>query len=67
PMLDEVSLVDYKVRILGGTAGTEAVTRVLVTSQRGARQWTTVGVHANVIEASWLAIVDSLRYAISTS
>lgn len=67
PVLDEVSLVDYKVRILGGTAGTEAVTRVLVTSQRGARQWTTVGVHANVIEASWLALVDSLRYAISAS
>ncbi len=71
PVLDEVSLVDYKVRILAGTGeagdtgGTEAVTRVLVTSQRGARQWTTVGVHSNVIEASWLALVDSLRYAVS--
>ena len=67
PVLDEVSLVDYKVRILGADSGTEAVTRVLVTSRRGARQWTTVGVHANVIEASWLALVDSLRYALSAS
>ena len=67
PVLDEVSLVDYKVRILGADAGTEAVTRVLVTSRRGTRQWTTVGVHANVIEASWLALVDSLRYALSAS
>ncbi len=65
PVLDDVSLVDYKVRILGGSAGTEAVTRVLVTSTRGGRQWTTVGVHANVIEASWLALVDSLRYALT--
>ncbi|WP_240615799.1 citramalate synthase [Nakamurella deserti] len=67
PVLDDVGLVDYKVRILGGNAGTEAVTRVLVTSQRGAAQWTTVGVHPNVIEASWLALVDSLRYAIGAS
>ncbi len=65
PVLEQVSLVDYKVRILGGRAGTEAVTRVLVTSARSGRQWTTVGVHANVIEASWLALVDSLRYAAS--
>ena len=65
PVLDEVSLVDYKVRILGGSAGTEAVTRVLVTSTRAGREWTTVGVHANVIEASWLALVDSLRYALT--
>ena len=68
PVLDDVSLVDYKVRILGGAvagAGTEAVTRVLVTSVRGGRQWTTVGVHSNVIEASWLALVDSLRYALT--
>lgn len=63
PDLDEVHLVDYKVRILADSGGTDSVTRVLVTSARGGREWTTVGVHANVIEASWLALVDSLLYA----
>ncbi len=65
PILDEVRLVDYKVRILAGDTGTTSVTRVLVTSASGGVEWTTVGVHSNVIEASWLALVDSLQYAIA--
>ena len=64
PQLANVELVDYKVRILSGRAGTESVTRVLVTSLSGDREWTTVGVHANVVEASWAALVDSLVYAL---
>jgi 2-isopropylmalate synthase len=64
PELREVELVDYKVRILAGSAGTESITRVLVSSARGGREWTTVGVHANVIEASWQALVDALVYAL---
>jgi 2-isopropylmalate synthase len=58
--VDAVSLADYKVRILTGKAGTDAVTRVLVESTDGEREWTTVGVHGNIVEASWLALCDAL-------
>jgi 2-isopropylmalate synthase len=61
PWLADVALRDYKVRIL--TRGTDAVTRVLIESTDGAAEWTTVGVHGNVVEASWLALVDALAYA----
>jgi 2-isopropylmalate synthase len=69
PWLDGIELSDYKVRILtpgggeGKAAGTQAVTRVLVETSDKAGEWTTVGVHTNVVEASWLALVDSLAYA----
>jgi 2-isopropylmalate synthase len=66
PALDDVSLHDYKVRILNGDAGTAATTRVLVESGRGTTHWTTVGCSSNIIEASLLALVDSLEYAVST-
>ncbi len=63
--------MDYKVRILAGHAGTDSVTRVLVTSAStldpGRPEWTTVGVHPNVVEASWQALVDSLVYALDTA
>ncbi|WP_020671122.1 citramalate synthase [Amycolatopsis nigrescens] len=58
--LDTVELADYKVRILPGHPGTDAVTRVLVGSTDGQREWTTVGVHGNIVEASWLALRDAL-------
>ena len=65
PRLAEVELADYKVRILAGSHGTAAVTRVLVESvDRAGRDWTTVGVHENVVEASWHALVDALAYAL---
>ncbi len=64
PTLDGVSLHDYKVRILNGDAGTAATTRVLIESGRGTDRWTTVGCSANIIEASLLALIDSLEYAI---
>ena len=64
PELDRVELVDYKVRILEGVKGTDAVTRVLVTSSDGEREWTTVGVHENVIHASWLALNDAVTYGL---
>jgi 2-isopropylmalate synthase len=64
PSLDGVSLHDYKVRILDGDAGTAATTRVLIESGRGTDRWTTVGCSANIIEASLLALIDSLEYAI---
>ena len=64
PEFNQVELVDYKVRILAGSAGTDSITRVLVSSARGPQEWTTVGVHANVVEASWQALVDALVYAL---
>ena len=71
PGLAGVELMDYKVRILAGQAGTDSVTRVLVSSAStvaaGSPEWTTVGVHANVVEASWEALVDSLVYAFGPS
>ncbi|ACV77872.1 citramalate synthase [Nakamurella multipartita] len=71
PELNEVELVDYKVRILAGHAGTDSITRVLVSSSiqglRGPQEWTTVGVHANVVEASWQALVDALVYVLPSS
>jgi 2-isopropylmalate synthase len=65
PELDAVSLHDYKVRILDGDAGTAATTRVLIESGRDLKRWTTVGCSSNIIEASLLALVDSLEYAVS--
>jgi len=65
PRLAGVELVDYKVRILEGSHGTGAVTRVLVESSDKHREWTTVGVHENVVEASWHALVDALTYAVA--
>ena len=63
PGLRGVRLHDYKVRILDGAAGTAATTRVLIESGKGSRRWTTVGCSSNIIEASLLALVDSLEYA----
>lgn len=56
PALAAFDLVDYKVRIVSGAHGTDAVTRVLVETSDGTSEWSTVGVHENVIEASWQAL-----------
>ncbi|CAM3386184.1 citramalate synthase [Stackebrandtia soli] len=66
PELDAVRLADYKVRILAGSSGTDAVTRVLVEAADDTREWTTVGVHDNVVEASWHALSEALTYRLST-
>ena len=62
PALKEVRLIDFKVRVLEGRAGTSARVRVLVESGDKLDKWGTVGVSENVIEASWQALVDSLVY-----
>lgn len=62
PSLVAVKLVDYKVRILDESSGTGAYTRVLIESSDGEEQWRTVGSSGNIIEASWLALADSLEY-----
>jgi 2-isopropylmalate synthase len=63
PHLAEIALTNYKVRILDEARGTGAVTRVLLDSADGGREWGTIGVSENIIEASWEALVDSLEYA----
>ena len=64
PQLKKVVLMDYKVRILETSSGTGARTRVLIQSTDGKREWGTVGVNDNIIEASLQALVDSLEYAL---
>jgi 2-isopropylmalate synthase len=64
PVLDDVHLVDYKVRILNGEAATGARTRVVIDSRDGARSWSTMGSDTNIITASCVALADSLEYAI---
>jgi 2-isopropylmalate synthase len=64
PAIDDVHLVDYKVRILDGDAATAARTRVIIDSQDGARTWSTMGSDTNIIAASAAALADSLEYAI---
>ena len=67
PSLAEVHLVDYKVRVIRSTlSGTASVVRVLITSGDGRAQWSTVGVSANIVEASWRALVDSVEYKLVT-
>jgi len=63
PHLADIELTNYKVRILDEAHGTGAVTRVLLDSADSEREWGTVGVSENIIEASWEALVDSLEYA----
>ena len=62
PNLANVKLVDYKVRILEESIGTESQVRVLIESSDGTSEWRTVGSSTNIIEASWLALADSLEY-----
>ena len=64
PALERIALTDFKVRVLDTGKGTGAVTRVLLDSTDGVREWTTIGVSENIIEASWQALVDSLVYGL---
>ena len=64
PQLDKFRLADYKVRILDNQRACQATTRVLIDSQNGVRRWSTVGASANIIEASYQALVDSFEYGI---
>ncbi len=65
PRLGEFQLADYKVRILDSDSGTAATTRVLIDTQNHHRRWSTVGASANIIEASWLALADSMEFGLS--
>jgi 2-isopropylmalate synthase len=63
PSLAEVQLVDYRVRVINSSlSGTASLVRVLITSSDGRTKWGTVGVSANIVEASWRGLVDSVEY-----
>jgi len=65
PALASLELVDYKVRIVEGAHGTAAVTRVLVETSDGTREWDTIGVDENVIAASWQALEEAYTYGLA--
>jgi 2-isopropylmalate synthase len=65
PRLREMHLVDYKVRVINARAGTAARVRVVIESRDAEAVWGTVGVSENVIEASWLALVDALEHKLT--
>jgi 2-isopropylmalate synthase len=67
PEVRDFQLADYKVRILDGTDGTAAITRVLIDTQNHDQRWSTVGAGTNIIQASWLALVDSVEFGIVTA
>ena len=62
PDLEIVNLVDYKVRVVEEQHGTEAIVRVLLESTDGSQSWTTVGCSENIIQASWMALSDSMEW-----
>jgi 2-isopropylmalate synthase len=64
PELAHMALEDYRVRVLDESVGTGAVVRVLIDTSNGERDWTTVGVSENIIEASWEALVDAYTYGL---
>lgn len=66
PQVARIHLTDYRVRVLDSGTGSSAATRVLVDSTDDAQTWSTIGVSDNVIEASWLALVDSIVYGLLT-
>jgi 2-isopropylmalate synthase len=62
PSIRDMVLTDYKVRVIDGSAGTAARVRVLIESRDKKDEWTTMGVSTNLIEASWIALVDAVEY-----
>jgi 2-isopropylmalate synthase len=65
PAIAHFHLADYKVRILDGNKGTAAITRVLIDTRNVTKCWSTVGASANIIEASWRALADSVEYGLT--
>ncbi|MCD6155953.1 MAG: citramalate synthase [Candidatus Atribacteria bacterium] len=64
PHLERMKLTDYKVRVLNEKEGTAAKIRVLIQTSDGEKEWGTVGVSTNIIEASWNALIDSIKYGL---
>ncbi|PRY61327.1 2-isopropylmalate synthase [Knoellia remsis] len=64
PEIEHLELIDYRVRILDAAHGTDAVTRVLIETSDGETTWETIGVAANILQASWQALVDGVTYGL---
>ncbi len=64
PVIKDIRLTDYKVRVIDARDGTSSRVRVLIESQGFETSWSTVGVSPNIIEASWQALVDSIEYGV---
>lgn len=64
PQIENLELHDFKVRVLDGSTGTGAITRVFIETSGNGKSWGTVGVHSNIIEASWDALVDAITYGL---
>jgi 2-isopropylmalate synthase len=67
PFINDIKLVDYKVRVLNGEKAAGAKVRVFIKSSDGVHHWETVGVSENIIEASWQALIDSYEYIFNTT
>lgn len=65
PVVEQIRLTDYKVRVVDSKEGTAARVRVFITFQDEKEDWTTVGVHENIIEASWKALLDAIEYKLA--
>ena len=63
--IEEMGLVDFKVRVIEGSDGTGAKVRVQIESRDSREIWSTIGVSENIIEASWQALVESIQYKLS--
>ena len=64
PQVDEMELIDFKVRLIDESTGTGAITRVFITTRDDTGVWGTIGVSENIIEASWNALVESIEYGL---
>ena len=64
PQVDDMELIDFKVRLLDESIGTDAITRVIITTRDENGVWGTIGVSENIIEASWNALVESIEYGL---
>ena len=64
PEIEKLELIDFRVRILDASHGTDAVTRVLIETSDGETSWNTLGVAANIVEASWKALVDGITFGL---
>jgi 2-isopropylmalate synthase len=64
PLIKDMKLIDYKVRVLNGNDGTAAKVRVLIETANKDKTWTTIGVSTNIIQASWKALLDSIEYGL---
>ena len=62
PDIKKISLTDYKVRVLTPEKHTSSSVRVLITTSSESHDWSTIGVHENIVDASWIALIDSYEY-----